>query len=325
MADSIVTLSKQLETIAAQLRQLSPPIVECAVLPPTTNVPAPPSPSGAGCYEGRLVYEGCYAAKDPNSGKPVMTLLGTVPAEEPVAVLECARRATAAGPAGGGPVTFGVQKGTECWMASDALSARRGGAAMASRCAGARPDGRGHVTGGPDALAVYTYLPPGVEARFLRIVRKVADRSVQPADPTTTHLHLEGVAVFDGTGRAVAIADASSGNGSNLLPLPDPQPGEPAADRTTTELADRHRIGGSRGVCNAGASVGASLTFFLAEDARIRSVHVRNRSVPGRRDIEDRLRGCWVQLFRDDPSRGLAPAWERPIVFGAPAYQFDVW
>lgn len=107
--------------------------------------------------------------------------------------------------------------------------------------------------------------------------------------------------------------------------LPDPQPGEADADKDPADTVRRHaadpRPGALRGAVNVGAAIGAHITFDLGAPLRITAVHVRNRSVLGRPEVEDRLRGCWVQLL-DAPD---GPAlWERLVAYGSPAYQWAV-
>lgn len=262
-----------------------------------------------GTPEGRLTHVGCFHERDAGNN-PVMRLVGAVEGTGSV-VAECARLATDRA-VRGQTVVFGVARGNQCWAANDLRQASGGGQAPPQQC-GLAPDERGQVVGGNYALSVYTLAPRGVDARYLRVVRQAGGAA---------DLHVVGAAVVNAAGETVAFRAATT-RPTAPTPLADPVPGEEAVG-TAQELVERARggLGASRGVLRLGPELGSAVTFDLGETVHVAGVHLRNRSVPGRPEIEDRLRGCAVQLLTQPD--GAAPVWEQTVTFGAPSYHWEV-
>ena len=58
---------------------------------------------------------------------------------------------------------------------------------------------------------------------------------------------------------------------------------------------------------------------------RDRSIRLRNRiGINGRQDIENRLRGCWIQLLTILDDTAIAPVWQKQITYGAPSYYWEL-
>ena len=345
IVDALLGMSTQLSGVAAQVRQLGTP-TECPV---NASAPTPPTGRvgagrlGAVSVGGRLAYEGCFAAAEP--GRSGTTLLGTVGDS---AVVHCARLARERGGTAPGPLTFAVRNGTECWLLDGMTVARQAGSAGPARC-GVRPDALGQVAGGVDAMSVYTLDPEWLEMRCVRILRRIADRRMQP-NPEDAHLHVVGVVLMYGRMHTRGAGhpavrfflvlkcmsptpthgDGPSPNVKTVTtqpgppqPLPDATAGESPADARPTDTVARHAAATGRataalgpGCINVGPSVGASITFDYGTPVRIVGVQLRNRSVSGHPAIEERLRGAWIQLLREP---GGSVLWERPVEFGAPA------
>ena len=269
--------------------------------------------------EGRLTYVGCYGERHPATNNPVMTFVGRVQGTRSV-VAECAR--LAADQAGrGDTVVFGVARETECWAGAPEVARAKAGLVAPGRCTSA-PDERGQAVGGTNALSVYTLAPRGVEARALRIVRKLAPPAVQPR-PQSADLHLAGAVLLDGDGRPLAFEGATA-QPAAPVPLRDPRPGEPPAAVDLRALLPAGGGPAFAGPVSLGPEVGSHLTLHLPTVRRVAGVRLWNRSVPGAPEVEERLCGCWVQLIADVERAGAAPVWERPVLFPAPSYQWDV-
>ena len=69
-------------------------------------------------------------------------------------------------------------------------------------------------------------------------------------------------------------------------------------------------------------AVGSAVILDLGADGRrVEALTVRNRSEPGRPEVESALRGCVLQLLGEDPKQVL---FEKRITYGAAQYQWDV-
>lgn len=73
-------------------------------------------------------------------------------------------------------------------------------------------------------------------------------------------------------------------------------------------------------MCESAFEVNNAITLDLGRPVRIESVAVRNRTVAGKPEIEDRLCGCLLQLL----SENNTVLWDKRIQYGASHYQFDV-
>ena len=230
------------------------------------------------------------------SAYPHRTLLGQVTDDEAV-VRQCAhglcifcasktpQMVTEKKSANDQPIVFGIKNGNECWIATDAATAKRGGEAL-QQC-DSRPDRRGQAVGGVNAMSVYTMYPAGLLAQYIRIIRKAASLDVQP-EPQTAFLHITGLSVDDGPstiGRPWNIHDDAQRRASPMpvaiqsnrppIPLTETLWNEGAADATLEASLRRHNdyTAGPpvRGVMQLGPEIDNYFVFDLGQQRRIQS------------------------------------------------------
>lgn len=245
--------------------------------------------------------------------------------------MECARLATQDAGATGGPVYFGVYKGNECYAADEKSGTKYG----ISRSCNLRPDERGANVGGTKEFALYTLAPRGVVAKYLRLAR----RSIDP--PRSGDLHVVGLVALTSGWQAVVPTGVRAMQGDKQTLIP--RTSESGADQNTTQFLEKlQRVKAELGLATtflhlgpgqaflpmferkmerwSVSEVGNTITLDLGRLVRVEAVSLRNRTMPGKTDIEDRLVGCILQLLNENNT----VLWEKRIQYGASHYQFDV-
>lgn len=162
--------------------------------------------------------------------------------DEQGGVMECGLLATQAAGPRATQVQFAVYKGNECY----AVDGRNSTVYGVSRNCNLRPDERGANMGGIKEFALYTLEPRGVEARYVRLVR----RSIDPRQ--SGDLHVVGVlALTSGWQpvRPVAVR-CMLGDRQTLIPKTSEAGADPNTDAFLKKLQ------------TVGADLGKSTTFL---------------------------------------------------------------
>lgn len=311
----------QLEARAAERRheELQQALADCdrRQSRPATNLRLIP--------EGRIVYENCYNATRAGADE-VLTQdrsVGRVDAQG--GLLECARLA-AQDPLHdpNEPLHVAIRGGTECYRipAAEFTGVRRHGIAQDRGACATAFDQRGANLGGAGEFALYTILPRGQTARFVRLVRftgnddihivaLLAQRPYRRGGPLPVSAVLVGNLTLrndDATTTTVLVTDGRAGGAVSVQQyLTELQRAgmDPAAMATTLHL---------------GPQIGNFVMFDLGSDARVGGISLRNVSRQGEPALENRLRGCRVQLL----DQNLQVVFSRDIDRGAAEYEWDV-